>query len=261
NAPQGRVVVSLPDDMRAGDTVSGTVSHEATDDNSKSTTYVIDVEGNKPTPIAEKMIKLIVPAAAGSLVMVLKDGAGTEVGRAAIAIQPKVSSLPSNFVLPRMGQTWRSIEIFGPFDGDTGTTRCDVGGKRVKIIAESPRKTVVRVPLEPVGSTDITVTEQGKTTTGPFRNVCVNLSAPKTNLMKGETTTVTVQVVGLQGVTQYLRLGLVTTGVVNMDGGNTQELQIQPSDVQSNGIAIFTKTITGTQAGNFHVTATVLARP
>src|SRR4030095_1912704 len=60
NSPQGRVVVSLPDVMRAGDTVSGTVSHEATDDNSKASTYVIEVEGNKPTPIAEKMIKLIV---------------------------------------------------------------------------------------------------------------------------------------------------------------------------------------------------------
>ena len=156
-----------------------------------------------------------------------------------------------------LGQNGRPIVIPGPFDGNSDNTKCTVGGTSCRILAESPRKVVIQIPAEPVGPTTISIGED-KTTSGPFRNIGINLSASKTSLMKGEKTTLGVQVTGLTGITNTVTVQLVTTGAVNMDGGNTQTVQISPGQVGPDGKASLTRTITGVQPGPFNVTANVL---
>ena len=256
NTPQGRVVLSLPNDMRAGDTITGTVIAERRGSTEPIAGYSMQI-ADKNTALSIPVFTFVAPGA-GSMPLILKNSAGTEVGRAVIPIQPASTAAPSNLVLPPFGQNGRPLMIPGKFDGDASNTSVTIGGKPVDVIAESPRKVVIQIPPGPNGPTTITVTEQGKTTTGAFRNVGVNLSAPKTSLMKGEKTTVTVQVSGLQGIKQNLPMDLVTTGVVNMEGGNTQHITIQPSEVQAGGTASLTRTLTGITPGTFNVTATVI---
>lgn len=255
--PGGPVVVRLPEDMRVGDTISGTVIANTDGGPSTLEGYVIEIDG-KQKRLSDKIFTIVVSPSAGALPLILKNSAGTEVGRAAIPIRAAGTVSGSTLELPPFGQDGRPIEIHGPFDGDMSNTQCVIGGKAAEIIAESPRQIVVQLPSEPIGSTTISVREQSDKKTGEFRIIGVGLSAPKTQLMKGEKTTLTVQVTGLQGLKQDVPMDLITTGTVNTQGGNAQRITIQPSDVQSDGSSTVTRSLTGIETGNFNVTATVI---
>lgn len=113
-------------------------------------------------------------------------------------------------------------------------------------------------PVDVTGATEIRLKERDIQTTAPFRNVGVELSAARLNLTKGEKTSLTVNVSGLDGIKRDIPLQLVTTGTVTMQGGNTQSLQIFPNQIQPNGNYSQNFEITGIQAGVFGVTATVV---
>jgi hypothetical protein len=271
--PEGIIRINLPDDIAAGDTISGTVftepkganEAEKTQNQSVLNGYVIDLgDGNKVTPGKPGFTWtpqiLQTPAPSKYLIRIIEviGRNGSPVSSINVPISTIVPAVPSNFTLPTLGQTGRPVTITGPFDGDASNTSCNVGGQPAPVLAESPRKTVVQSPAGVTGPTEIKVDEKGTQTSGLFRNVGVNLTAPKTNLTKGEKTSLTVQVIGLQGITGSIPLQIVTTGSVNMQGGNTQNIQIQPAQVMTGGNFTQTFGLTGTQAGGFNVIATVL---
>jgi hypothetical protein len=107
----------------------------------------------------------------------------------------------------------------------------------------------------------MTVKEGDKQSTGNFRNVGVNLSAPKTSLRRGESTELKVEVQGLEGIKEPVPLTLKSQGVITMTGGNYQPLTIQPSQVGGDGSYATTRGITGLQAGGWTATATVVTGP
>jgi hypothetical protein len=148
--------------------------------------------------------------------------------------------------------------ITGPFDGNSDNTIVKVGGQPVTPLAESPRRVVVESPTNVIGPVELSVKEGDKETKGTYRNVGVNLTAPKTSLQKGESTTLKVEVSGLQGITEPIPLHLTKGGVVTMQGGDVQTISINPPDVQSTGIFTTTRTITGVQTGVWIATATVV---
>jgi len=125
-------------------------------------------------------------------------------------------------------------------------------------LAESPRKAIFRSPADVTGTMEIRVKEGATETKGTFRNLGVTLTAPKTNLMKGESTQLHVEVNGLQGLSDPVPLHLTNSGAVTMSGGNSQTMSIRPSDVQANGTYTTTRTITGVQTGGWTATATVV---
>ncbi len=158
--------------------------------------------------------------------------------------------------------------VTGPFDGNSSNTALRVGDwedrdnmGRFDLIAESPRKAVFTAPTNVTGPIELHLTEGNTRSTGSYRNVGVNLSAPKTNLLKGEQTTLTVQVTGLEGIKQPVPLTLECKGVITMDGGIYQPLVIQPSQVGADGRYTTTRGITGVQAGGWTATATVVTGP
>src|SRR6185503_3838687 len=97
--------------------------------------------------------------------------------------------------------------------------------------------------------------------TGNSRNIGVRLSAPKLNLLRGERTTVTIEVSGLAGIINDVPLQLDARGVINMDGGNFQNLKIKPEEVKLDGRYTTNRAINALQAGGFSVTATVIVGP
>ncbi len=167
------------------------------------------------------------------------------------------------FVIPPLGQRGHPIQITGPFDGDSSNTLVDI--KRgsqpdvpLDIIAESPRQTIVMPTADITGPGQITVHEGGTTATGPFRWLGVSLSAPKTNLLKGERTELRVVVSGLDGIIQPVPLTLEAHGVITMAGGQYQPLFIQPNEVAADGSFTLTRGITGIMAGGWTAGATVV---
>ena len=125
-------------------------------------------------------------------------------------------------------------------------------------IAASPRKLIVRNTSEEVGPTTIDCSQHGVVTECPFRNIGIKLSAPKLNLLRGETTTLHVVVTGLAGITRPVPLELVNNSpnVINMSGGNVQQVVINPNQVQSDGTSAFDRTLTGNTTGPFGLIAT-----
>jgi peptidoglycan hydrolase CwlO-like protein len=283
--PQGRITVNLPADIRAGDTISGTVITEPKGDTTKEKAEnkgvlegtVIDLGGTKIQP-GRPTFSWTPPAAQSGLaprylLRIVEVGQGTpEATKPQSVVNVRPPSPPdatgaSSFNIPPLGQTGRPFVITGPFDGDSSNTKIDYGpalrtpvgaGSGLVVIAESPRQVVVTAPSDSTGPAQIKVNENGAQTISNFRNVGVSLSAPKTNLRKGESTTLKVEVSGLQGITEPVPLHLTKGGVVNMQGGDAQTMSIKPAEVSSSGMFITTRTITGVQAGGWNATATVV---
>ena len=321
---QGRVIVNLPDDMRAGDTISGTVMAEpkgqTPEERAKNQTelngYVIELEMPRKadrnsvtatvtgvTPVvyietavtaAPSQITFTLPpstptptltnvssANSGGLGITLTNTSGSFAvgGTTTVPIELVHLSLQSVAPLtlpqlPSIGQQGRPIVITGPFDGNSSNTQLNWTRPRSAVqdfekntenvsggfglIAESPRKAVFTAPSNQTGPAEIILKEGNTETKGTFRNVGVNLSAPKTNLLKGESTTLKIEVQGLQGITQPIPLHLTNGGAVTMTGGNSQTMSIKPSDVQGNGTFTTTRSITGVRTGAWDATATVV---
>ncbi|MGZ5437669.1 MAG: carboxypeptidase-like regulatory domain-containing protein [Pyrinomonadaceae bacterium] len=301
--PEGRIKISLPDDMRAGDTISGTVvtepkgntEQEKTANDSRLRIHVIQLDDNTKVEPARPQFKwtpqLPTPSAPVRYLVRLFEvlgGKQTEVSNVQLSpgmplpVEPigKIPSTPgtSNFVIPPLGQSGRTIVITGPFDGDLSNTILRYGPANrtihefeknsdsvsggfglLRTLAESPRKIVFESPTNVTGPMGIMVKEgDGPPTTGTYRNVGVNLSAPKTNLLKGEKTTLTVQVSGLEGIKEPVPLTLECEGVITMEGGPLQPLVIEPSQVNASGLYTTTRKVTGIMAGGWGATATVV---
>lgn len=265
NRPQGRVRVWLPDDMAAGDTISGSVIAEPTgrDQNQRRASndtldgYVIDVGGVR-TPVSAGRFTFTVPPALSLITIRLLDG-NRRIGDVSLNLPP-TPARPQQVVIPRQGQAGRPLEIPGNFDGNSDNTSVRIGDQPGEVIAESPRQAVVWAPLEPAANTNITVSENGQTTQAPYRNIRIDLSSPRTNLRRGERTQVHVLVQGLGGITQPVSIRLETSSSVQMAGGNVQSIEIAPAAVGPGGVFQADRSLQATQSGPFSVTA-ILATP
>jgi hypothetical protein len=307
---RGKVIVNLPDDMRAGDTISGTVVLEPTGNtqqekerNQSSLEGLVITLGGKAAPARQMRFTIqpefalkpdsITAGQTQTVLITIQNGndtydtlkkpypqitlpagnliPGLTPSGAVITPDPKITQ---PFIIPSLGQTGRLVEIIGPFDGNSSNTELNWTRPRSAVqdfekntenvsggfglIAESPRKAVFTAPNSVTGPMELHLTEGKTQTTSNYRNVGVNLTAPKTSLLKGESTELHVEVNGLQGITQPIPLHLTKGGVVTMQGGDVQTIRIPPSDVNAYGTYTTTRTITGVQAGAWIATATVV---
>lgn len=271
--PSGRINILLPNDMAAGDTISGTVftepggSDQAEKANNQGVLngYVLDfgndkkIPTNKPGFLLESGPIIPEPVNGRTIKLLSVDGKSVSTANIPILASPGTKP-PANFTIPPLGQTGRPVTITGPFDGNSSNTGIAIRGEKTQVLAESPRKAVYSSPTTAVGPSDVKINENGRETTGTTRNLKIDLSASKTNLMRGEKTDVTVQVNGLDGIKSPVSVQMITTGSVNTQGGNTQTIRIKPKQVGSNGTYSQTFGLTGITNGSFSVTATVLNR-
>jgi hypothetical protein len=268
---RGDIKVYLPDDIRAGDTVSGTVSAEPKGkDEKEKQKHAGELNGlvvefvKQQWPVSGCVIqRLAIPA---TLVrtpeLILLDEKGQKLDNAPLLVAPYSNVPPKpSFETPALGQSGRPLSIPGPFDGDSSNTKISVGGNWLRVISESPRGAVIQIPADVIGPKEVHVTDNGNTASGNFRALKIDLTAPKTSLMKGESTELHVQVNGLQGISQPVQVQLQnqTPSNINLSGGNTQNIVIQPSQVTTGGTFNWSGTVTGAGTGGFNITGTILA--
>ena len=266
--PEGSIYVNFPDDISAGDTISGTIATEPTGKNDAERApnrnelngYVIEL-AQQQTTVGDKTFTRQIPGRIGmkeKVLVLLRRG--LTVAETAIPISPTPLSLPALFTLPTGGQQGRSIQIKGPCNGTfSPQDYMKMGGTTLPPAAESPRSLILRNDAEFLGPTTLVGVENGQTIQCPFRNIGVNLSAPKLNLLRGDTTSLHVVVLGLSGISGDLPMDLddTTPSVVTMSGGDKQHLTIHATEVRANGTYSTDRTLTGIMAGGFGVTATV----
>src|SRR5205809_1385189 len=208
--PQGVIKVNLPDDMAAGDTISGTVTAEPTGQNDAERAqnlaelkrHVLVVEGQQ-TLVGAETFSWSIPRPLNpnsKKISLLQQGQNAATTTIPISSTPPPS--PSRFTLPTGGQQGRLIQIKGPGNGIfSPQDYVKVGGTMLPPLAESPRSLIVRNASDSLGPTNIECHENGVGMQCRCRNIGSNLSAPKLNLIRGETTTLHVVVLGLGGVT------------------------------------------------------------
>jgi hypothetical protein len=290
---QGTVTANLPDDLSAGDTISGTVVAEAkgkTEDEKARNQdqlngYVVELE-KQPAPVDDKVAKWAIPSTVATAIpLVLKNREGKEVARAMIPVKPqpeaplqgsskqKAGKQPSNeknvegspskpreiYAIPALAQAGKPLAIKGPFDGNITTTAIKIANQAASVLAESPRQVIAQTPAGLIGPGQVQLKKQDRVVAeGKLVSVGVRLSAAKLNLVRGETTMMTVSVLGGESLTVPVVVNLVNRSpwVVRMEGGQRQRLSIDPK--QLNGAAVTTqRSLTGLRAGGFAITATV----
>jgi hypothetical protein len=275
DTPHGNIRVYTPDDATAGDTLSGSVyaypsgktQKEMARNEDELNGYVVEVQSTK-THVGKKLLEWTVPAAAGGTAayLILRDSGGKDVAQSTVPVQPAkpvtdtpVPSEKTGIKLPTVSQAGRPLNIPGPFDGDSKTTEVTVGGEKTDVLAESPRKTTVQAPSDSVGMQPIHVKKGNAEADGMVRNLGIKLSAPKTKLDKGETTSLTVTVRGLEDLKTDIPVDLVnhSDSVVALEGGDKQTFTVHPTDVQPGGVFTVTRTMTGREPGTFNLLAIV----
>ncbi len=284
----GNLTVNMPDDAALGDTISGTVVAEPAGetqqeqqanmdtlegyvfDTPEVPSKVVETEPEEtPTgkPASKKVITMEIPAAiTGEIIdLVLRDPKGNEVTELDVPVSPPSTYTPpaapkqGDYNLPEIGQAGRPIEMTGPFEGEIINTEVTIGGKKAKVVAQSPRKTVAETPRDVIGPTNIELRQGYVTVKDQYRSIALRLSADKLTLMKGERTRLNIQIMGLQGLNEPIPFRLVNQSpeVVSMEGGDTQIVNVSPEVVGSEGVYTISKILTGIQPGPFSISARI----
>ncbi len=282
--PPGNLNIYLPSDIRPGDTISGTAmavpngkeEAERARNGAEISGYRIGIDfgpdsEDEDVPLMPGVeqymrdLRFRVPQKVGQSLIDVKILSVDRklLGTIGVPINnigtPALGNVPVAGPLFRaLGQAGRPVSVYGTFDGNFDNTRLALNGQTTRVAAESPRVSIFYSPSEILGPINFSINDGAQSYTGTYRNIGVNLSAPKLELKKGETTTLTVQVTGLAGIRQDVPIWLVKTGVVSMTGGDYQNYMIRPGDIRSDGTYVTTRGLTGVVAGGFSVTATVV---
>lgn len=267
DTPQGRVSVNFPSDIRARDRISGTVNLEPAgrtqeeQERNRGTLrgYVVEIEEQK-APVNDPWWSWTVPPGVdGWIDVVLVPEGGPPIVHSRVPVPSgPTSEPPPGFELPPIGQTGRPIVISGPFDGRLDTGRVTVGGVDAPPVAQSPRVAVFTSPTDDVvGPVEIRLEEGTQTASGPFRNVAIDLSAPRLDLDRGQSTTLTARVSGLAKLDHKISFELVNASpsVVELSGGNVQTVVITPEEVGEDGVYTWHRPLTGVRVGGFDIRA------
>lgn len=263
----GKVRIVLPDDMRAGDRISGTVLIEpagATDQEryGNSATlegHVIEIDGQR-TRVGQGKIALAIGAGAAVIGVALRDAAGMPVGQGVVPLNPLQPPLSLNPQVPQAAAMGEPLSIPGNFDGNAANTQVSLNGAAMEVIAESPRVSVIQCPPDVTGPARISATDAGTTATASTNLIGVMLSAPRTRLMRGERTELTMQVAGLQGLNQPINITLTASPNVRLEGGNRRTIMINPRRADANGVHTSRYRLTSTAPGAFEVTAVYVVK-
>ena len=241
---KGTITIYLPDDIRPGDMISGSFKAEPAAGNAKQQQKALN-------ELLKSKLKIGDPSNPGQVAEALAQRYQADIGGGFIRIKQaglpftisltdatnKTLSVPINSkplivnpgnaapkcVLPPHVLAGAPLRITGPFDGDIGNTSCRLNNEPVPVLAESPRACIVNISATLTGEQTMQVKETGgNTCERKIAMVELKVSAPKTNLLKGEKTVLTVQVNGLQGLqdTAILKLENKTTGIVDLKPSN-----------------------------------------
>ena len=168
--PQGVIKVNLPDDMAAGDTISGTVTAEPTGQNDAERArnlaelkrHVLVVEGQQ-TLVGAGTFSCSIPRPLNpnsKNISLLQQGQNAATTTVPISATQPPS--PPQFTIPTGAQQGRLIQIKGPGNGVfSPQDYVKVGGTMLPPLAESPRSLVLRNASESLGPTNIEGHENG----------------------------------------------------------------------------------------------------
>jgi hypothetical protein len=262
--PGGTIRVNFPDDLSAGDTISGTVYTEPTANSGGLSGYVVDLQGGMASTSAGRFVwKVPGTIADGVSTLVLRDRKNRVIAQCLLPVnRPVAPADKTEFLLPHGAEAGSLVSAGVPSSGDLGTS-VSVGGTDAPVIAESPRKVIFQTPQELIGPSLLKIAKGSQSTSGDFYSLRLVLSASQTALKSGETATLSITVIGLQGLNEPATLTILdhSPQIVALTGGPLQRIPIPPGVVGPSGRFQLTRTLTGEVGGEFQITVVVSRSP
>lgn len=163
---------------------------------------------------------------------------------------------------PAVGQSGKYVRIMGCFNGDFRTTDVKIGDQPARPLAESPRGSIVKIPVGATGLTKIDVSKNGAPVAScPFTVLGIKLAAGNLTLKRGETSQLTVTVSGVRKLKSGVEVQIDNKfpQTMRLEGGDSQTFLV-PADLDADGFSA-TRTLTGVQVGAFAITAVVKPLP
>ncbi len=219
-APEGTVTVLLPDDVAAGEQVTGSVEGPPG--------LVVEFGSERASTGGTFVWRF--PSGEEPVALVLRAAGGEVRGQVRLRA-PEGGARPSTFRLPGLVQAGALFPVFGPFDGDRASTRVTVGGEAGTVVAESVRRAIVRAPSGVEGVASAEIVDGTGRHTGTLRSLDVRLEAASGDT-RGATHVLTVS--GLTGF----------AGDVPLQVGS-QHFYIKADEVAPSGVFSVQRTFPG----------------
>lgn len=249
NTPIGVVKVYLPDDIRQGDIISGTVVSEPSGNNARQKEknlaelkkYSINFNDEK-FPVGNKTYNSIqFSIQTGKPVngrMELISSVQTLHGEVVdVKVSNNIQIIPHDVCeIPSHALTGSPLNIPGPFDGNSSNTVCSIGSLPVTVLAESPRGCVIKFPENAKEVNFLSIQENRKQLCSQIISaVNMKISAGKLNLLKGEMTFIDIKITGLENLpdTATLTLTNITTETIALFPSNFFKISLIPDSVSS----------------------------
>lgn len=264
----GDVKVYLPDDVRAGETITGTVIAEPKGNNARQVEknqvelvkFNINIDGNKFTfsdkPVSFKWLVHQDRQIDAPLELLHPSGVKAHVLK--IQLKPSTINVSSSYGcgIPSHALTEAPCRITGNFDGDASNTKCMLNNQPTQILAESPRQCIFQMPANAQGPQNMQVSENGQEKcTRQISGVDMQVTAGDLNLRKGQSTYIDVKLTGLQNLPDKATLTItnVTTNIVTMTNGNIQVIPVWPPPDSAAGTFFVHCPAVSISTGNFSV--------
>lgn len=242
----GEIVVYLPEDLRAGDQISGSISVLPRGPAQRHPEQLRALEAHKVAlgpavaGVRERRYRAQLPANAATVTLALLNPRGAWLGGTTVPLGAPQGA-PSGFAAPPLFLAGRPVAISGPFDGDMANTTCRLGAIPITPLAESPRHCVLAAPPQLTGPVQLQLQEGAAMHLASCRSLALELTAPQLVLRGGEQTELEVRVSGLQGAPPPLfplsvRIASLTPReAVQWVGGPLLSLPITPAVVDGRG--------------------------
>lgn len=219
----GRITVFLPDDLRAGDAISGTVVPEP---GKGSQLAGVEIGG--------------APVAPGAFRATISGPVRVSVGGTTVELAvDRAAPATKEFWTPPVMQMGRPLQISGPFDGNASNTAAVFNGLPAVVVAESPRSTIALAGVRNPGGVKIELVENGLRANLTSACTDLKLTTEARTMLKGQRTKLRVDVTGLASVPESayplsLELHNLSPAVVSLSGpaGNHRALALQVADVK-----------------------------
>lgn len=269
--PKGNVTVVLPSNVYAGDVISGTVLAEPKGKNERQKSknknvlngYVIEMVDKSTSANQDKgSWKIPELIKDGIRMLFLKDHKGNVIAESPIPVSeiPATPLIQDGFNVPQYIRAGVPEKIAGVFDGDFMNSAISINDMPVDIIAESPTEVFFQSPEDISGPIDLELQEGDLIIEEEINIVDIEMSADRLSLLKGESTKVHVNIVGLEGIETEIPLTItnLSPGNVSLEGGITQEVIIYPENIPEDGNYLHTLDLKALQNGSFSVMASVI---
>lgn len=268
NTPNGKIKVQLPENIHSGDVISGTVITEPKGKNERITKknktilngYVITINEKKTT---DKKITFTIPEDITSTPQKIKifnkknklfesfDIPITE----PIRVPPELPKI----AIPDYLRSGYLQSIQGDFDGDFSNSSLKINGDNIDIIAESPERMIFELPDTYEDFVELEITDNQIDVVTYLSIINLNLAVDKFNLLKGESTNLHIEVTGLDEMEKPIPINLENYSPKNveLEGGNTQLIIIEPDSSINEGTYYTSLKITALQSGGFSISASI----